>query len=288
VETFPSLHEDYAAYKETLKYAYLYAKSVTLIATHWEETNAVMMKNRRIGTSQSGIVDAFVRHERRNVLHWCDDGYNYLQELDEIYSNWLCVPRSIKITSVKPSGTTSQLPGVSPGIHYPHSEYYIRRVRVAANSPMVLPMTVAGYNVVDEIYGSEETKQNTKVVEFPVHEEYFSRRKDDVTIWEQVKNAVDYQRYWADNNVSITVTFKQGESEDIRRVLEAYEDQLKAISFLPIKDHGYDLAPYQSITKEEYNKLIKKLKKPDFSHITSTPEGERYCENDSCELPIGD
>jgi len=284
VETFPSLHESYTEYKETLKYAYLYAKSVTIISTHWEETNAVMMKNRRIGTSQSGIIDAFVKHGRRETLEWSDNGYNYLLELDELYSNWLCIPRSIKITSVKPSGTTSQLPGVSPGIHYPHDEFYIRRVRVASNSPMVLAMKVAGYNIVPEVAGTEETKKNTVVIEFPVHEKDFSRRKDDVTIWEQVKNAVDYQRYWADNNVSITVTFNKGESEDIRRVLEAYEDQLKAISFLPISEHGYALAPYESIDEATFVKMSSKLRKPDFSHITSTPEGEKFCDGDACDV----
>ena len=288
VETFPSRHESYEEYKETLKYAYLYAKSVTLIATDWEETNAIMMKNRRIGTSQSGIIDAFVKHGRRNIIQWCDDGYNYLKELDELYSNWLCIPRSNKITSVKPSGTTSQLPGVSPGIHYPHSEYYIRRVRVGKESPIVLPMQVAGYNIIPEIYGTEETKKNTLVVEFPVHEEFFSRKKDDVTIWEQVKNAVDYQRYWADNNVSITVTFKKEEAEDIKRVLESYEDQLKAISFLPISDHGYELAPYEEIDEDTYKKMNKNIRKPDFSFITSVPIGEKFCDGDACELSPGE
>jgi ribonucleotide reductase alpha subunit len=284
VETFPSLHESYDEYKQTLKYAYLYAKSVTLIATHWEETNAVMMKNRRIGTSQSGIIDAFVKHGRRDMLEWCDDGYNYLKELDELYSNWLCIPRSVKITSVKPSGTTSQLPGVSPGIHYPHDEYYIRRVRVASNSPMILPMRVAGYNIVPEVAGTEETRKNTVVIEFPVQEKDFSRRKNDVTIWEQVKNAVDYQRFWADNNVSITVTFNKGESGDVQRVLEAYEDQLKAISFLPISEHGYELAPYESIDEKTFIEMSSKLSKPDFSHITSIPEGEKYCDGDACDV----
>ena len=74
-ETFPSLHETYEEYKETLKYAYLYAKTITLIPTHWPETNAVMMKNRRIGMSQTGIIEAFIKHGRRNMLDWCDKGY---------------------------------------------------------------------------------------------------------------------------------------------------------------------------------------------------------------------
>jgi len=286
VETFPSLHDTYEEYQETLKYAYLYSKTVTLIPTHWPESNAVMMKNRRIGTSQSGIIDAYLKHGRSTMSQWCDNGYKYLKNLDEIYSNWLCVPKSKKITTVKPSGSVSQLPGVSPGIHYPHSEYYIRRVRISTASSLVVPMKEAGYNVVQEQYGTEETKKNTVVVEFPVYEKNFSRRKEDVTIWEQVKNAVDYQRYWADNNVSITVTFKESEADDLVRVLEAYEDQLKAVSFLPLK-HNYELAPYEEITKEEYERMNKKIKPADFSHIVSEPIGERYCENDSCELPIG-
>ena len=105
VETFPSRHESYEEFQETLKYAYLYSKSVTLINTHWQETNAVMLKNRRMGISQTGIIEAFVKHGRRKILEWCSRGYNYLQELDEQYSGWLCIPRSIKITTVKPSGT---------------------------------------------------------------------------------------------------------------------------------------------------------------------------------------
>jgi len=136
-ETFPSRHDSYEEFQETLKYAYLYSKSVTLVNTHWKETNAVMLKNRRMGISQTGIIEAFVKHGRRKILEWCSRGYNYLQELDEQYSGWLCIPRSIKITTVKPSGTVSLLPGVPPGIHYPHSEYYIRRIRISKNSDFI-------------------------------------------------------------------------------------------------------------------------------------------------------
>tara|TARA_Y100000310_G_C20666819_1_gene807997 strand:+ start:326 stop:2308 length:1983 start_codon:yes stop_codon:yes gene_type:complete len=286
VETFPSLHDSYEEYQETLKYAYLYGKTLTLVTTHWPETNQMIMKNRRIGMSQSGIVDAFAKHGRRKILDWSDKGYGYLKKLDIIYSNWLCIPKSIKISTVKPSGSVSQLPGVSPGIHYPHSEYYIRRVRVASESTLIEPMKKAGYNIVPEVYGSEKTKKNTVVVEFPVREKNFLRKKDDVTIWEQVKNVVDYQYWWADNSVSCTVTFKKNESQDVVRVLESYEDQLKAISFLPVSEHGYDLPPYSTITKDEYEKMVKILKQVDFSHVVTTPVGEKYCNNDVCEFPI--
>lgn len=277
VETFPSRHETWEEYKETLKYAYLYAKSVTLIPTHWEETNAVLMKNRRIGTSQSGIIDAFVKHGRREVLNWADNGYGYLQHLDGVYSDWLCIPRSKKMTSIKPSGSVSLLPGVSPGIHYPHAEYYIRRVRLAAESPLVKIMEDSGYNV-----ESANNDDKTSIISFPVHEEFFAKKKNDVSIWEQVKNCVDYQNYWADNNVSITVTFNKDEAKDIPAVLESYEDQLKAISFLPISEHGYEQAPYEEISKEKYDKMVGKITKPDYSELFTSPDGERFCDGDSC------
>ena len=285
VETFPSLHETYEEYKETLKYAYLYAKTVTLLPTHWEETNAVLMKNRRIGTSQSGIIDAFGRHGRREMLNWSDNGYKYLKQLDHIYSDWLCIPRSIKITSVKPSGSVSLLPGVSPGIHYPHAEYYIRRVRVDTNSPLVAIMKKAGYEIAFNNYGKTEEERNaTSVISFPVHEPFFTKRKEDVSVWEQVKNCVDYQRFWADNNVSITVTFKKEEAKDIASVLESYEDSLKAISFLPISEHGYEQAPYEEVTKERYEEMRDKITGADYSALFTAPKGSKFCDGESCEL----
>jgi hypothetical protein len=285
VETFPSLHDSVEEYMETLKYAYLYGKSVTLVPTHWPETNAIMLRNRRIGLSQSGIIDAFVKHGRHNVLNnFCDKGYNYIQKLDTIYSDWLCIPRSIKMTAVKPSGTVSLLAGVSPGIHYPHAEYYIRRIRVATESPLVKAMRDAGYQIEFEVYGDEEERKKTSIIHFPIHEKNFSKKKDDVSIWEQVKNTVDYQKYWADNNVSVTVTFKKEEANQIITVLEAFESELKSISFLPIAEHGYEMAPYQEITKEQYEEMASKIiGKPDFSEFLGGPAGSKFCDGDACE-----
>lgn len=250
VETYPEHHDSYEDYQITLKMAYMYAKSVALIGTHWPETNAVMLKNRRIGTSQSGIIDAFTKHKRRTVLDWSDRGYKYLKHIDKVYSDWLCVPRSLKMTTVKPSGTVSLLSGSSAGIHYPFAEYYIRRVRVASSSPLCLALEVAGIPWEYSVYGeTEEERKGTKVFSFPVHKENFDRSEKDVSIWEQVKNVVDYQRHWADNNVSCTVKFKPEEVKDIAKVLECYEDSLKSISFLP-HEHGYQQAPLEEIVDE--------------------------------------
>ena len=281
VETFPSHHDSYEEFRETLKFAYLYAKSVTLVNTHWQETNAVMLKNRRMGISQTGIIEAFVKHGRRTMLEWCNKGYNYLQSLDEQYSGWLCIPRSIKITTVKPSGTVSLLPGVPPGIHYPHSEYYIRRIRISKNSDLIKPIKKAGYFVEDDLYSP-----NTVVVEFPVHEKYFDRSKNEVSIWEQAENAADYQKYWSDNQVSITITFKPEEANQIRHVLECFEDKLKSASFLPIKEHGYKQAPYEEITKEKYEEMIAQIKPLSLDETKDRAIGEKFCDSDRCEVNL--
>lgn len=281
VETFPSKHEDFEDYKKTLKYAYLYGKTVTLISTHNERTNAIMLRNRRIGLSQSGIVESFEKIGRREHFKWCDEGYDYIKELDEQYSDWMCIPESVKKTSVKPSGTVSLLAGVTPGIHYAHSEYYYRTIRIDKTSPLVKVIKKAGLKMEESVYGD-----NTIVVYFPVHEENFSKSKDDVTIWEQVENVAAMQHYWADNQVSATVTFNKEEAKDIASVLELNEDRLKSISFLPLTDHNYDQAPYQTIDKKEFDRAIKKMKPLDFSSMNTKEVTDEFCDGEACTIPV--
>jgi ribonucleoside-triphosphate reductase len=286
VETFPSRHDTYDDYRKTLKYAYLYAKSVTLIHTHDQRTNAVMMRNRRIGCSMSGIVQAMARHGRREFFSWCDQGYNYLEDLDVVYSEWLCIPLSVKKTSVKPSGTVSLLPGVTPGIHYPHSEYYIRRIRFQETHPLVDALRTKGYHIEKDVYSP-----NTVVAEFPVHEEYFDRSKSDVTMWEQLENAAQMQTYWADNQVSVTVTFdKDREGHDIKYALELYETRLKGVSFLPVSDHGFAQAPYEEIDEKKYKDMIANVNENVQLADLISGNGEvqdsldRFCDGEVCKI----
>lgn len=279
VETFPSNHETAEDYLRTLKFAYLYAKTVTLIPTHNKRTNAVMMRNRRIGCSQSGIVQAMHKFGRRQYLNMCDQGFKYIADLDTLYSNWLCVPKSKKTTSVKPSGTVSLLAGTTPGIHYPHSEYYIRNVRLNDMSPLLPIMKNAGFPVEKDQYAD-----NTWVVSFPIHEKHFTRSKDEVSIWEQVHNAVSMQKYWADNQVSITVTFKPEEEEDIKLVLECFEDSLKSISFLKLDPAViYPQAPYIKISEDKYVELQSKIR-PLRLFGSTHEEEDKFCDGDACEI----
>jgi ribonucleoside-triphosphate reductase (thioredoxin) len=283
VETFPSRHESLEEYKRTLKFAYLYAKTVTLIPTHNERTNAIMLRNRRIGLSQSGIVESFEKHGRREHLRWCDEGYGYVCHLDKIYAQWLCVPESIKKTSVKPSGTVSLLPGVTPGIHYAHAEYHWRTIRIDKTSSLIEPLRRGGYRIEESVYGD-----NTWVVYFPVKPAHFERAKDDVSVWEQVENVAQMQFYWADNQVSATITFSPEEAKDIPYILELYETRLKSISFLPIRDHSYAQAPYQAITKEAYELAVSKLKPLDFQLLNTDEAQDLFCDGDKCELNVAE
>ncbi|HOH52373.1 MAG TPA: hypothetical protein PLI98_16710, partial [Candidatus Hydrogenedentes bacterium] len=205
----------------------------------------------------------------------------YIGKLDRIYSQWLCVPESIKKTSIKPSGTVSLLPGVTPGIHYAHSEYYYRTIRIDKTSPLVEPLKRAGYRIEDSAYGD-----NTHVVYFPVHEKFFDRSKTDVSVWEQVENVAQMQYYWADNQVSATITFRPEEAGDIPQILELNETRLKSISFLPLKEHNYVQAPYQEISKEVYEQAKAKLGPLNFELVNTDEAQDLYCDGDKCMLDL--
>jgi len=279
VETFPAKHETYEDYLATLKIAYLYGKTVTLANTHWAETNAKMLKNRRIGLSQSGVVQAFNKFGRREMLKWCDEAYEHVKDLDDEYSNWLCIPKSVRMTSIKPSGTVSLLNGSTPGIHYPEDEYYIRRIRFSSESQLLPALEEAGYKIEPDHYSP-----NTMCVEFPVHEEHFIKGKREVTMWEQLEIAAQYQHYWADNSVSVTVTFKGEEAGDLKTALEMYETRLKAVSFLRYQETGYVQAPYEPITREQYEEMSSKITPIQRFNTNEGGAGTKFCDGEYCEF----
>ena len=258
VETFPARHASLSEYLRTLKFAYLYAKTVTLRMTHWPETNRVMLRNRRIGCSVSGIADFLGKHNLEELRQWLDEGYHTVQRWDEVYSNWFCIPRSIKTTSVKPSGTVSLLAGATPGMHFPESRIYIRRMRMSKNDPLAIPLRAAGYSVVPAI-GQEDT---TVVVEMPIKLAEGVRVQSEVSMFEQWQLAAFLQRYWADNQVSCTITFDPvSEGPHIAQMLQYFQYQLKGVSFLPKFDYSkYPQLPYEAIGEELYEKMTKDLK----------------------------
>lgn len=280
VETFPTRCDDEDDYLRTLKFAYMYAKTVTLCNTHWAETNRVMLRNRRIGTSMSGIAQVYDSKGIGFLKSICEQGYNAIQHWDEVYSDWLCIPRSVKTTSVKPSGSVSLLAGCTPGIHFPENTTYIRRMRLSAYSDMIDPLKKAGY----KIEPAMEDETGTVVVEVPV-ELAGVRRLQDVSMWEQLSIASIMQEYWADNQVSATITFDpETEGRQIEKALNFFQYKLKGISFLPRKDYGaFHQMPYESITKDDYLEIKAKIRPIEWVESKEEAAGERFCSNDGCE-----
>lgn len=287
VETYLNRHESLEDFKRTLKFAYLYAKTVTLLPTHWEETNAIMQRNRRIGTSVSGIAN-FADAKGHNVLRqWMDEGYATVKAYDQSYSEWLGIRESIKMTTVKPSGTVSILAGESPGVHWTAGgKYFLRAIRFSNSDPMLPLFKMANYRVEP----ASESPDTTSVVFFPI-KSAAERSEKDVSIYEKMALAATAQRYWSDNSVSVTITFdSEKESDAVGTVLHLYDGQLKTVSFLPMGNLTYPQMPYTQITQKEYEDYGMTLFPIDFAGVyagmAADAVGEAYCTTDSCEIKL--
>lgn len=285
VEVFLNRHESMDDFLRTIKFAYMYGKTVTLVPTHWEKTNAIMQRNRRIGCSISGIAAFADNRGLPELRKWMDQGYGEIQRWDKLYSEWLCIRQSIKTSTVKPSGSVSILSGATPGVHWsPGGSYFLRTIRFASHDPMIKQFEKVGYKIEDDL-----VSENTKVVYFPVYSPN-GRSEKEVSIFEKVNLAAIAQRHWSDNSVSVTVSFdSEAESKYIETVLHMYEGQLKTISFLPMGNMVYPQQPYSQITKEEYESYIGKIERVEFDSVYKgdalEAAGEAYCSTDRCELP---
>ncbi len=289
VEVHLNRHETKEDFLRTLKFAYLYGKTVTLLPTHWQQTNGIMQRNRRIGTSLTGIASFADLHGLPVVRDWMDEGYEKIRHYDHKYSEWMCVRESIRVTTVKPSGSVSILSGATPGVHWaPGGRFFLRAIRFGDTDPMLHLFKAAGYKIEKDIVSA-----NTSVVYFPVDSGH-PRSEKDVTLFEKIALAATAQKYWSDNGVSVTLSFdKETESKHVAPALHMYEGQLKAVSFLPMGNKVYPQQPYTQITEEEYDYHIGRVAKIDFGAIYDGVDnlealGESYCTTDYCEIKIPD
>lgn len=287
VENFPTNHDDYWDFQRTLKFSYLYAKSVTLIGTHNEKTNNVMNRNRRIGCSMTGVTDAIEKFTRKTFLReFCNEGFSYIEYIDRKYSDWLGVRESIKKTSIKPSGTVSLLGGCKPaGVHFPKMKSGWRIIQMSKDSPLVKPLREAGYKIEASYYNPV----TTVAVYFPWLTSPIAKADEEATMWEKVKLVADMQYWWADNQVSNTITYSEDEADDISTVLEAFEGQLKSASFLPISTSTYEQMPFTNAPREDVEEYEATLKKIDWNNIkgkidVEAQQGNQFCDGDACVI----
>ena len=235
---------------------YKMQKAVTSLYFPYEKTRKVMARNRRLGQGITGWMQA-----TEEQISWVPDTYVNLKKFDAKWSAKLEISESIKLTCSKPSGTLSLLAGVTPGVNPAHSRFYIRRLRIGANDPIVDYCRQRGYPIQFDVGLDGTPDHRTVVVSFPCESPKNALLVKDTTAIDQLEWVTKVQTLWADNAVSVTVAYRKEELPEIQEWLKRnYETRIKSVSFLLHEGHGFALAPYEEISEDEYTKMAFKLK----------------------------
>lgn len=247
---------------------------------HLTQTEEVVHRNMRMGIGVTGYLQA--TEEQRS---WLSNTYEMLREFDKEYSAAHGWPVSIKLTTTKPSGTLSLLPGVTSGVHPAYAQYMIRRIRFASNSPVVDTVKSHGYHVEYQKNFDGSNDYSTVVAEFPLAYPEGTVLAKDMSAIDQLEAVKRLQTEWSDNAVSCTVYYRQEELPAIREYLKSnYNKSFKTLSFLRHSDHGFAQAPIEEISKEQYEELVAKTK-----IITQLDEAVEFdpsleCEGGACPV----
>ena len=213
-------------------------------------------------------------------------------KINKQYAKKFGVNQAACITCVKPSGTLSQMVDCASGMHPRHSQYYIRRVRIASSDPLFRMLKDQGIPHYPEVGQSLETA-NTFVLEFPVKAPEDAIYKDDISAIEQLEHWKLVKENYTEHNPSVTISVGEEEWVEVANWLYKNWELVGGLSFLPRDNHVYQLAPYETVNKEKYEELAKRIGLLDFSKIT-TYENEDMTENKKelacvgnvCELVI--
>lgn len=236
------------------KLLYRINKHSLALPCHLDETADIVHKNMRMGIGITGVLQA-----TKEQQSWLEDTYVALRAFDKEYSALHGFPESIKITTVKPSGTLSLLPGVTPGCHPAYAQYMIRRIRISADHSLVQVCRDHGYPVEyqQNFDGSED--HSTVVVSFPFSYPENTVLANNMTALSQLEVVKWLQEVWSDNSVSCTVYYRKEELPEIKKYLaKNYKNNHKSLSFLLHSEHGFKQAPFEEITKEAYEELVAK------------------------------
>jgi ribonucleotide reductase alpha subunit len=237
------------------KLLYKTQKAISALPFIHEETNKIVHKNMRLGLGVTGVCQSL------DKLDWLDDCYIALRDFDRTWSKLRGWPESIKLTTIKPSGTLSLLGGATPGVHPAFSEYYMRTVRMSSSDSLVQICKDMGYHVEFLINFDGTENRDTIVVYFPCKTPEGSILTKDMSVLKQLDMVKKLQTVWSDNAVSVTAYYKPEELEPLKAWLkDNYEHNIKSVSFLLFKDHGFKQAPYQEIDEAAYLTASSKVK----------------------------
>lgn len=244
---------------------------------HQPETEKIVHKNMRMGIGITGYLQC--TDEQRS---WLPEVYESLRMFDLKYSKEKGWPTSIKLTTIKPSGTLSLLPGVTPGVHPAFARYMIRRIRIASNHPLVDVCRDHGYPVefVKQFDGTDD--RGTMVIEFPLAYSDNAILAKDLSAVQQMEWVKRAQTDWSDNSVSVTVYYTPEELPEIKEYLSKnYNKGFKTLSFLLRSEHGFMQAPYEEISKDEYDRRVSKS-----ILIESVQSAGDFDPNEGCETGV--
>ncbi len=267
---------------ECSKLLYKTQKAICALPFIHDETNKIVHKNFRIGQGVTGICQSI----HNDKIQWLDACYKELKEFDKKWSKERGWPESIKLTTVKPSGTLSLLAGSTPGIHPAFSKYYIRRVRMSSEDTLVSTCRDMGYHVeyVKNFDGS--INHDTVIVEFPCESGNDAILTKDMSAIDQLELVKRIQKEWSDNAVSCTVYYRKEELPEIKKWLsENYKNNIKSVSFLLHQDHGFAQAPYEEIDEKIYNEKTKSIKQIENKSVNAgSVLQDLECEGGACPV----
>lgn len=261
---------------------YRICKHSLLLDSHHDETTNIIHKNSRIGIGITGYMQS--SDEQKS---WLDPLYEYIRNFDIEYSNKLNIPISIKLTTIKPSGTLSLLAGVTSGCHPAIYEYFIRRIRIASDNNLIKLCKSKGYKTEYQKNFDGTDDKKTVIVEFPCRYPPNSIFAKDMSAIDQLETVKHLQTVWSDNAVSCTIYYRLEELDIIKEWLNNnYTNCVKTCSFLLHNDHGFIQAPFEEITKEEYEILIKNVVPITSGNIMldEIPDNSHECMGGACPI----
>lgn len=283
-DIFSSRCKDYKELSNAAELATIYASTISLLPTHWADTNAVINQNHRIGVSFCGIADYHDKYGFTQLTKNLKALYKVVRKTNSDLALQAGVRESIRVTTIKPNGTTVILVSESSGVHFPCFHYAIRRVRISANSDLIPILHKAGYKSEIDVYSGPDTL----VFSFPIDQTGGgkTRTATQVSLWEQASLEVSLSSIWADNSISQTLYFDPSkESNIIENVLAQTCPRVKSLSMLPHTPAGvYAQSPYEEITKEEYNERTQNIKPIDWLDFVDEPIMSRGCDSDVCDI----
>ncbi len=206
-----------------------------------------------LGVSLTGILDnPLLTLENEDLDLLLEDLRDLSIATNKEWAERLGIPQSTAITCVKPSGTVSQLVDSASGIHGRYAPYYIRRVRADMRDPLCKVLEDAG--VPCEM---DNFSPSTKVFSFPKQAPEGAVFASEQSGMEQLELWAKYQEHWCEHKPSITVYYRDSEFLEIGNWVYNNFDSISGISFLPYDEHSYAQAPYEQITEEAYNEMVK-------------------------------